>query len=142
MKVSQNITLGEATKSQTATRLKIDNTPNEEALLNMKHVAENVFEPIRKHFGIPIGISSFYRSPKLNKAVKGSKTSQHTKGEAIDIDADIFGGVTNAEIFEFVRENLDYDQLIWEYGNDKNPAWVHVSLKRVGNNKKQILYIQ
>lgn len=142
MKVSQNITLGEATKSQTATRLKIDNTPNEEALLNMKHVAENVFEPIRKHFGIPIGISSFYRSHKLNKAVKGSKTSQHTKGEAIDIDADIFGGVTNAEIFEFVRENLDYDQLIWEYGNDKNPAWVHVSLKRVGNNKKQILYIQ
>lgn len=142
MKVSQNITLGEATKSQTATRLKIDNTPNEEALLNMKHVAENVFEPIRKHFGIPIGISSFYRSPKLNKAVKGSKTSQHTKGEAIDIDADIFGGVTNAEIFEFVRQNLDYDQLIWEYGNDKNPAWVHVSLKRVGNNKKQILYIQ
>jgi hypothetical protein len=142
MKVSQNITLGEATKSQTATRLKIDNTPNEEALLNMKHVAENVFEPIRKHFGIPIGISSFYRSPKLNKAVKGSKTSQHTKGEAIDIDADIFGGVTNAEIFEFVRENLDYHQLIWEYGNDKNPAWVHVSLKRVGNNKKQILYIQ
>jgi hypothetical protein len=142
MKISQNITLGEATKSQTATRLKIDNTPNEEALLNMKHVAENVFEPIRKHFGIPIGISSFYRSPKLNKAVKGSKTSQHTKGEAIDIDADIFGGVTNAEIFEFVRQNLDYDQLIWEYGNDKNPAWVHVSLKRVGNNKKQILYIQ
>jgi len=142
MKISQNITLAEATKSQTATRLKIDNTPNEEALLNMKHVAENVFEPIRKHFGIPIGISSFYRSPKLNKAVKGSKTSQHTKGEAIDIDADIFGGVTNAQIFEFVKENLDYDQLIWEYGNDKNPAWVHVSLKRVGKNKMQILYIQ
>jgi len=140
--ISKHITLAEAIHSNTAKRCNIDNTPNEEALLNMKHVAENVFEPIRKHFGIPIGISSFYRSPKLNKAVKGSKTSQHTKGEAIDIDADIFGGVTNAQIFEFVKENLDYDQLIWEYGNDKNPAWVHVSLKRVGKNKMQILYIQ
>ena len=92
--------------------------------------------------GIPIGISSFYRSPKLNQKVKGSKTSQHIKGEAMDIDADIFGGITNKEIFDYIKDNLDFHELIWEYGDDDNPAWVHVSLKRVGKNKKQILRIK
>lgn len=143
MRISENITYAEAFKSQQAARLKIKNTTNDpEILKNMKHVADNVFEPIRKRFGLPIGISSFYRSPKLNEAIKGSSSSQHMTGEAIDIDADIFGGLTNKEIFDFAKENLEYDQLIWEFGTTKNPAWVHVSLKRNGKNRKQILYIK
>ena len=143
MRISQHITHAEVFKSQAAVRHKISNTTNDpEILKNIKHVAENIFEPIRKHFGKPIGISSFYRSSELNKIVRGSSTSQHTTGEAIDIDADIFGGLTNKEIFEFVKNNLEYDQLIWEYGTTKNPAWVHVSLKRNGKNRKQILYIK
>ena len=140
--ISKNITLEEAIKSQVAIRDGIDNTPPKDILLNMKHVAENVFEPIREHFGVPIAISSFYRCPELNKKVKGSLTSQHVKGEAIDIDADIFGKITNKQIFDFVKDNLDFDQLIWEYGDSKNPSWVHVSLKRVGKNRKQTLRIQ
>lgn len=141
--ISKNITYAEAFKSQTAVRHKIKNTTDDsEILKNMKHVAENVFEKIRAHFGVPIGISSFYRSPELNKAVKGSKTSQHMTGEAIDIDADIFGKINNKQIYDYVKDNLEYDELIWEYGNDKNPAWVHVSLKRVGKNRKQILRIK
>lgn len=143
MRISENITYAEAFKSQSAVRHKIKNTTNDpEILKNMKHVAENVFEKIRAHFGKPIGISSFYRSPELNKIIGGSPTSQHTTGEAIDIDADIFGGLTNKEIFDFVKDNLEFSQLIWEYGNSKNPAWVHVSLKRNGKNRKQILYIK
>ena len=143
MRISENITYAEAFKSQSAVRKKIKNTTNDpEILKNMKHVAENIFEPIRKHFGKPIGISSFYRSKELNEAVGGASKSDHMTGEAIDIDADIFGGLTNKEIFDFVKDNLLYDKLIWEYGTTKQPAWVHVSLKRVGKNRKQILYIK
>lgn len=143
MRISANITYAEAFKSQSAVRNKIKNTTSDpEVLKNMKHVAENVFEKIRIHFEKPIGISSFYRSKELNEKVGGSKTSQHVTGEAIDIDADIFGGLTNKQIFDFVKNNLEYDQLIWEYGTERNPAWVHVSLKRVGENRKQILYIK
>lgn len=136
--ISEFISEAEAFKSSTAIRLKIDNTTNDaEVLANMKHVAKNIFDPLRRHFNRPIGVSSFYRSPKLNKAIKGSATSQHCTGEAIDIDADIFGGLTNKEIFEWVKNNLEYDQLINEY----NYSWVHVSLKRNGKNRKQILNI-
>lgn len=143
MRISENITYAEAFKSQSAVRHKIKNTTNDpEILKNMKHVADNVFEKIRVHFGKPIGISSFYRSPELNKLVGGSPTSQHVTGEAIDIDGDIFGGVTNKEIFDFVKDNLEFDQLIWEYGTSKNPSWVHISLKRVGKNRKQICYVK
>ncbi len=141
MKISANISEAEAFKSQSAVRHGIDNTTtNEVVLANMQHVAE-LFEQIRAHFGVPIGISSFYRSPALNKKIGGAKNSQHTLGEAIDIDADIFGGVTNAQIFEFAK-TLDFDQLIWEYGDDNNPAWVHISRKRVGKNRKQRLRIK
>ena len=141
--ISANISEAEGFKSQEAVRRGINNFSADEAILkNMRHVAENVFEKIREHFGKPIGISSFYRCSELNKAIGGSKTSQHVRGEAIDIDADIFGGITNAEIFEYVKKNLVFDQLIWEYGDDKNPAWVHVSLKRDGKNRKQILKIK
>ncbi len=139
--ISEHITEAEAFKSQTATRKGIDNTTTDvDVLANMKHVAE-LFEQIRAHFGKPIGISSFYRSPKLNKAVGGTATSQHVKGEAIDIDGDIFGGVKNSEIFAFAK-TLDFDQLLWEFGNEHEPDWVHISRKRIGTNRKQILVIK
>lgn len=137
MNISKHITLIEATKSQTAIRKGIDNTPDEATIERMKLVAEKIFEPIRERFGVPIGVSSFYRSPKLNKAIGGAKNSQHVTGEAIDIDADIFGGVTNQEIFNFVKYHLNFDQLIREYG-DK--GWVHVSYRSEGN-RGQVLEI-
>jgi len=138
--ISEHITLSEAIKSQTAIRKGIDNTPNSEQIAAMKLVAEKVFEPIRAHFGKPIGISSFFRSVKLNKAIGGAASSQHCKGEAIDIDGDILGGVSNRMIFDYVRTNLTFDQLIWEYGTDLYPAWVHVSYKAKGN-RRQVLYV-
>jgi hypothetical protein len=136
--ISKHITLAEATKSQTAIRLGIKNVPNKDQLEAMKYVAENIFERVREHFKVPIGVSSFFRGFELNKAIGGSTTSQHCKGEAIDIDADIFGGITNKQIFDYVKDNLDFDQLIFEFGTEKNPDWVHVSLVK-GLNRRQIL---
>ena len=136
--VSKNITYKEATHSTTAKRLGIDNTPNAEQFSNMVYVAENVFQPIREHFGTPIYVSSFFRSDGLNKAIKGSINSTHKKGEAMDLDADVYGGVTNAQIFNYIKDNLEFDQLIWEFGTDEEPAWVHVSLSK-RNNRNQIL---
>ena len=138
MKVSKHLTLKEVTKSNTATRHGIDNTPTVEHEINLRLVAENIFESIREHFNVPIGISSGYRSEKLNKAVRGSKTSDHCKGKALDIDADIFGKLTNADIFNYIKDNLEFKQLIWEYGTNTNPGWVHVSYDP-SNNKKQVL---
>lgn len=137
--ISAHITLAEAIKSQTATRKGIDNIPTEEHLANMQYLAETIFEPLRAHFNKPLGISSFYRGPKLNKAVGGSATSQHVNGEAMDIDGDIFGGVSNTDIFNYIKSNLPFDQLIYEFGTDVNPDWVHVSIRRDGKNRKQIL---
>lgn len=141
--ISTHISEEEAFKSQTAIRHGIKNyTGDAEILANMKHVAQNIFEPLRNHFKRPIGISSFYRCELLNKKIGGAKNSQHTTGEAIDIDADIFGDLTNKIIYDYVKDNLDFDQLIWEFGDKNNPAWVHVSLKRNGKNRKQILKIK
>lgn len=103
----------------------------------MQALAENVFEPLREHFGHPIYITSFYRSPELNKAIGGSPSSQHCKGEAIDID-DVIGESTNADFFNYIKDNLDFDQLIWEFGNDGSPNWVHVSY-RASNNRGNVL---
>ncbi len=136
--VSKNISYKEATHSTTAKRLGIDNTPNAEQFSNMVYVAENVFQPVREHFGVPIYVSSFFRSEALNKAVRGSSSSTHIKGEAMDLDADVYEGVTNAQIFEYIKNNLEFDQLIWEFGTHENPAWVHVSLSK-RNNRKQVL---
>lgn len=136
--ISKNISYKEATLSTTAKRLGIDNTPNAEQFSNMVHVAENVFQPVREHFDTPIYVSSFFRSEALNKAIRGSSSSTHMKGEAMDLDADVYGKVTNAEIFHYIKDNLEFDQLIWEFGTDMNPDWVHVSLSK-GNNRKQIL---
>lgn len=138
-KISKYISYSEATTSQTAVRKKIDNTPTALELSNMEFVAKNVFDKIRDHFGVPIRVSSFYRSLKLNKEVDGSKNSQHMKGEAIDIQAT--GNITNAYIFNYVKNNLQFDQLIWEFGNDKEPAWVHVSLSKT-KNRKQIIFVK
>ena len=139
IQLSKNLYLHEVIKSNTATRRGIDNTPTNEHLNNLKEIAKEVFQPLRDHLGTAIGISSGYRSEDLNKAIGGSKTSQHSKGEALDLDADIFGKTTNADIFGYIKENLDFDQLIWEFGNDTNPNWVHVSYKSYEENRNEIL---
>jgi hypothetical protein len=138
MKLSKNLSLREATKSRTASRLGIDNTPEDWHIENLRAIAEDVFQPLRDHFGVPIGIGSGYRCKELNTAIGGSKISQHMKGEALDIDADMYGKVTNAEIFHYIKDNLDWDQMIWEFGTDENPNWVHVSYKRGGGNRRQL----
>jgi hypothetical protein len=136
--ISKYITYQEAVTSQTAIRKGINNTPNSNALINMQLLGIRVFDIVREHFKKPIRVSSFYRSLLLNNAVGGSRTSQHVTGEAIDIQAT--KGFTNAQIFNFIKDNLEFDQLIWEYGTKENPAWVHVSYKKSGN-RKQILYV-
>jgi len=139
MNLSYHLTLEEATKSATAIRKGIFNLPVDEHLAALVNTANKVFEPIRNHFNVPIGISSGYRSNALNEAIGGSKTSQHSKGEALDIDADIYGGITNKQIFDFVKDNMEFDQLIFEFGTDSEPNWVHVSIKHFGEQRKQIL---
>ena len=124
--ISKHISNKEGVYSRTALRRGIDNTPTEDHKINMVELAENIFEPLRMYVGGPIKINSFYRSPELNKAIGGSSKSQHCNGQAIDID-DTFGRMTNAEMYRFIKDHLDFDQMIWEFGNDKNPNWVHVS---------------
>lgn len=139
MKISKHLSLAEVTRSDSAKRNGIDNTPTAEHLENFKLLAEKVFEPIRAHFKVPIHISSGYRSQALNKFIKGSASSQHCKGEAIDIDMDgSSSGVTNKMVFDFIVANLDWDQIIHEFGTDANPDWVHVSYTK-GKNRKQKL---
>jgi len=138
MQLSKNLSLAEVIRSETAKRKGVSNMPTEAHIANFKLLAEKVFQPIREHFGVPIHISSGYRSEALNKAIKGSNTSQHCTGEAIDIDMDATS-VTNAEIFEYIKDNLEFDQLIWEFGTDANPDWVHVSYESTGKQRKQIL---
>lgn len=137
MNISQYITMAEATKSETAIRMGLDNTPSDEILDNMRFVATKVFDRIRAHFGKPIAVTSFYRSFPVNKAIGGSTTSQHCLGQAIDIDGDKLGGVKNSDIFKYIKDNLDFDQLIWEFGNNEEPDWVHVSLRH-GVNRRDI----
>tara|TARA_R100001443_G_scaffold13939_1_gene23830 strand:- start:542 stop:964 length:423 start_codon:yes stop_codon:yes gene_type:complete len=124
--------------STTALRRGIENTPNEEQLKNMETLAKEIFEPLRIYVGGPIKINSFFRSADLNKAIGGSTTSQHCKGQAMDID-DTFGKATNAEMYHFIKEHLDFDQMIWEFGNDDNPNWVHVSYVSPEKNRKKCL---
>jgi hypothetical protein len=138
MLISKNVSYKEAIKSNTATRLGIENLPDEQQINNMKLVAEKIFQPLRKFVGGPIKINSFFRSPDLNRAIGGSSKSQHCLGLAMDLD-DTFGHKTNAQMFEWIRENLDYDQMIWEFGSDKNPAWVHVSYVSPEKNRNRCL---
>lgn len=144
MKISKYISYAEVVRSAKAAQLNIDNTPTPEHLENAKALAINVIDPVREHIGGPIYPSSFYRSVKLNTSLsKGntgvSPTSQHMTGEAVDLTTKVYKVGTNKQIFDFIRLNLDFDQLIWEYGTDAEPDWVHVSYKRNGKNRKRIL---
>ena len=136
--ISKHVSYKEGVYSNTATRRGIDNTPNDEQLNNMELVANEVFEPLRVWVDGPIKINSFFRSPDLNTAIGGSKTSQHCKGQAIDID-DTFGHMSNAQMYHWIKDNLDFDQMIWEFGDDKNPAWVHVSYVSEKENRNRCL---
>ena len=136
--ISEHISYKEGVYSTTAMRRDIDNDPNDDQLHFMELIAEKVFEPLREWVGGPIKINSFFRSPELNKAIGGSTTSQHCKGQAMDID-DTFGKATNAEMYNFIKENLDFDQMIWEFGSDDNPNWVHVSYVSKEDNRNRCL---
>ena len=136
--ISKHISYKEGIHSITAIRKGIDNEPNEEQLANMKLVAEKVFEPLRIFINGPIKVNSFFRSPDLNKAIGGSTKSQHCKGQAIDID-DTYGKATNAEMYWWIKENLDFDQMIWEFGNNDNPDWVHISYVSPDKNRNRCL---
>ena len=136
--ISKHVSYREGVYSITATRLGVDNTPNNEQLSNMELVAEKVFEPLREWVGGPIKINSFFRGSKLNKAIGGAKSSQHMKGQAIDID-DTYGIVANSEMYHWIKENLDFDQLIWEFGDDDNPNWIHVSYVSEDSNRRRCL---
>jgi hypothetical protein len=147
MQLSKNLSLAEVTRSETAKRKGISNMPTPEHIENFKKLAENVFQPIRDHFGCPIHLSSGYRSEALNKAIGGAgkmvngkyvPSSQHCTGEAIDIDMD-GTSITNKQVFDYIKEHLSFDQLIWEFGTDANPDWVHVSFESTGKQRKQVL---
>ena len=137
-KISKYTTLQELIKSNLAEVYKISNLPNSEQIANLKLLCIEVFDKVREHFGKPIGITSGFRSIELNNRIGGSKNSQHMEGKAIDIDGDLLGGVSNKDIFEFIKNNCTFDQLIWEFGTENAPDWVHVSYNK-GVNRKQIL---
>jgi len=132
MNLSKNFTVAELIKSNTASRLGIDNTPSADVVNNLQVLAFKVLQPVRDHFDAPITVSSGYRSPKLNKAVKGSKTSQHVTGQAADIE---IYNVPNEELFNWIKDNLQFDQLILEFYNPADPSsgWVHVSYNEQDN---------
>ena len=135
--ISKHISYHEGTYSQTGVRRNLDNTPNENQLKCMKEVSENLFEPLREWVGGPIKINSFFRGEPVNTAIGGSTRSQHMKGQAIDID-DTFGHKTNAEMYHYIKDNLDFDQLISECGTDENPNWLHISWVSHRPNRKKL----
>jgi len=138
MKLTENFSLNELTKSQTAERKGIDNTPSTEHQENLKSLCEMILQPIRDHFGQVVSVSSGYRSPELCVAIGSSTQSQHAKGQASDFE--IFG-ISNKELADYIDENLDYDQLILEYwkGEDEpNSGWVHCSFNTQGNRKQYL----
>jgi hypothetical protein len=137
-RISEHISYKEGIKSNTATRLGIKNTPDDYQITNMVNISVNVFEPLRKYVGGPIRISSFYRCEELNRAIGGSSRSQHCEGRAIDLD-DTLGHKTNAEMYQYIKDNLSFDQLIWEFGDDTNPDWIHVSYVHPDENRKRCL---
>jgi len=138
MKISDHITYAEAIHSNTAKRKGIDNTPSEVQVEAMRLLAEKIFEPLRKWVGGPIKVNSFFRSVTLNEAIGGAASSQHCKGQAIDID-DVYSYKTNAEMYKWIQENLDYDQMIWEFGTDTQPNWVHISYVSKEENRNKCL---
>jgi len=137
MQLSKNFTLNELTKSQEALRYGIDNTPNEEHIQNLKILCEKILQPLRDFYGMPVSISSGYRSTALCVAIGSSPTSQHTRGEAADFE--IFG-VPNKELADFIVSNLDYDQCILEFWNENEPnsGWVHCSYSSKYNRRQYL----
>jgi hypothetical protein len=138
MQLSKNLTLAEIIRSESAKRNGLTNKPTPRHTENLKILATKVFQPIRDFFNRPVHVSSGYRSAELNKLVNGSTTSQHSTGEALDIDMD-GTEVTNKEVFDYIKDNLEFDQLIWEFGTNDNPDWVHVSYRASGKQRKQVL---
>lgn len=137
-RLSRHVSYKEGVHSVTALRLGLKNDPSDDHLNNMMTISEKVFEPLRTHVGGPIKINSFYRGPELNKAIGGSAKSQHCHGQAMDID-DTYGNASNAEMYNWIKANLDYDQMIWEFGTDENPDWVHVSYVNPDVNRNRCL---
>ena len=137
-KISEHISYKEGVTSNYAKQYNIDNKPKAEHIKNMEILAEKVFEPLREWVKAPIKVNSFFRSEKLNKGIGGSATSSHLNGQAIDITS--MGGKTNLEMFHYIKDNLDFDQLIWEFGVE--PIWLHVSYKNKKDNRKQVLVIK
>jgi len=141
LKLSENFSLQELLKSQTALRKGIDNKPADPSIItNLQVLCEKVLQPVRDHYARPVVINSGYRCPKLNKAIGSSSKSQHTKGMAADIE---IPGVSNKELAEYIEDNLPFDQLILEFYNgvDPNSGWVHVSYVGDADNRKQTLTI-
>lgn len=139
MQISKYVSLDEVLYSDTAKRRGIDNVPKAEHMENLKVICTEVFDKVREHFGVPLYISSGYRGKKLNAAIKGSERSDHCKGRALDLDQDYRGnGVSNRQVFYYIKDNLEFDQLIWEFGSNGNPGWVHVGYRK-GANRQQIL---
>jgi len=139
-RISKHISYKEATYSDYAKKYKIANKPNEEHIDSMELLAEKIFEPLREWVGCPIRVNSMFRSEKLNSALKGSKTSSHMKGQAMDITSMACGKddcKSNLDMFHYIKDNLDFDQLIWEFGSE--PKWLHVSYNSEKDNRKQIL---
>jgi hypothetical protein len=137
MKLSEHFALAEFTRSESAKRHGVSNEPTPEHLENIKVLCEKILEPIRTKFG-PLNISSGYRSKVLNHYIGGALSSQHCEGKAADIDQDDMAGATNTEIFNWIKDNLDFDQMIWEFGDNNKPDWVHVSYNGA-KNRKQVL---
>ena len=138
MNLTENVSLKELTKSESATRFGISNEPTEEALSNLQKLATHILQPVRDHFGKPLIITSGYRSPELCVKIGSTTTSQHTKGQASDFE---IGGIANKDLSDWIHQNLDYDQLILEFWKpeDPNSGWVHCSYKGEGQNRKQYL---
>jgi hypothetical protein len=137
MKLTPNFSLAEFTRSESAKRHGVSNEPSPEHLKNLITLCEKVLEPIRMKFG-PINISSGYRSKTLNHYIGGSLNSQHCEAKAADIDMDGMTNATNKEVFDFIKDTLDFDQLIFEFGTKDAPDWVHVSYNGA-KNRKQVL---
>tara|TARA_R110000787_G_scaffold279645_1_gene389868 strand:- start:24764 stop:25240 length:477 start_codon:yes stop_codon:yes gene_type:complete len=136
-KFSDHVSYKEGVHSNTALRRGLDNIPNPDQQKCMHEIAQLLFEPLREWVGGPIKINSFFRGEPVNTAIGGSKNSQHMKGQGIDLD-DTYGHKTNAEMYHYIKDNLDFDQLIWEFGDDENPNWIHVSYVTHRPNRKKL----
>ena len=136
-RISKHISYKEGMHSNTALRRGLNNTPNESQLKCMGDIAEGLFEPLREWVGGPIKITSMFRGEPVNTAIGGSKNSQHMKGQALDLD-DTYKYKTNAEMYHYIKDNLDFDQMIWEFGDDENPNWIHVSYVTHRENRKKL----